>query len=230
MEDNRFQTDPNRVYIDEQVNRLRHEHLDVRERSLDHRSRSVSWWLSAMGAAFALATVVLAVLTSLGTQESRKLRTDAEGLIQDLKKEVDLSLVKAIEDGEYTPVSIDSFISTVVASKQVTETEITQFIKDARSIFADRQNRDDYAKGFVAGQFNRWSIDVDSVGKVLISGIRNKGEFVAAWDGMVEVLDALKGDKKLPGAKFLVRGMDRIFYVGGITGVSSRAGIAFDLR
>ena len=125
---------------------------------------------------------------------------------------------------------MDLFIPVVVASKQITAEEITTFIDNAHEIFADTERRDNRIAEHGEEKFNRWAVQIRGGGEVTIFRTKNSDEFLAAWDGVLEVLQALKDGKDLPGIKILVRGTRRFFDIKGIGGVGGRTWIAFDLR
>lgn len=237
MKNDNIQPDPNRVYIDDQINLLRRELLEARERTLDHRSQTISWWIAIMTAIFTLATVAIGLFTyHFNTQASRQLTQASQQLIETeenirrLDKEEE-ALLRDIVAGDRTQVPIESFIRVVVTSRQVTNEEITQFIEAAYNIFAARKGQNEHVKDIKPNQSNSRDIDVDNVGSVSILGFRTEEEFIAIWDGLVGVLGALRGDGNLPGAMFLVHGMERRYFVArGIPNVPSRAGVRFELK
>ena len=144
--------------------------------------------------------------------------------------EINEDLLTYLKEGEFKEISVNSFVPVIVASKQVDGEEIGTFINNAHDYFKKADNRELYNTTYDPKEFNRWDIEVQGGGKVMIFRTRNGQEFMAAWDGVLKVLEALKGENDLSGIKFLVRGTDRFFDIKGIGGVGGRTWIAFDLR
>ena len=229
-------SDPTRDYIDEQIKQLRCELLNARKESLDHRFRTVDWWLGSMAAAFTLAAVVLALLTYFNTQasqqlreETQQLRDETEEVIQRLSKD-EAELVGDIVAGAFTQVPIESFIPVIVASGQVTRKEITQFVEAAHNILAGQDWQEQIAKGFDPSEPNTWPITVNNIGTMSVHGYRTESEITAAFNGLAGLLGALRSNSNLPDGTILVRGMKRrYFVVRGIPGLTSRIGISLEL-
>ena len=127
-------------------------------------------------------------------------------------------------------VHLSSFIPVVVASGQVTKDEITRFINEAYGIFAETAVWDNRIKEYTPEKFKRWAIPIPGGGEVMIFRTKNRDEFLAAKDGVKDVLQALNDDAELAGIKILVRGTERFYDIKGLEEVGRRTWIAFDLR
>ena len=221
-----------RAYLQEQLNQLRSEHLDSREKSLEHRSKHVAWWLTGLAIIFTFLTFIIGFMLFSEKKENEELKIKTERAIETLEKDTSdvlVSLVSRIRNGEYINVSLASFIPLAVVSEQVAREEITEFVDNAYEFFATKQNR------LIDGEYDQEEYKqrefrIEGGGVIQISRTSNEQEFLAAWNGVLEVLQALKDGKNLPGIKILVRGTERFFDIKGIGGVGGRTWIAFDLQ
>ena len=142
----------------------------------------------------------------------------------------DLDKVSDIGSGRYVEVPLSSFISVVVASKQVTKQEIDRFVNNAHTFFSTKENYPTQEQYNQEEYNHRWKIKIKEGGAVQIFRTNNEKEFSAAWNGVSDVLEALKNKTDLTDITILVRGTERFYDIKGIGGVGGRTWIAFDLR